>query len=159
LRRDPPPDLAIEVDVTSSSLDRMAIYAALRVPELWRLEGDVLQFFVLQANGKYKETDRSKAFPQVTPADLMRFVVRARRSGDQHRVLRDFRKWVRSWKLIPPFGRPPFFPLPCRSRWHFVGEPLLPLLCCNAVGSGGPEGVQEPPQFAFESKANFVAAL
>jgi Uma2 family endonuclease len=98
LRRDPPPDLAIEVDVTNSSLNRMAIYAALRVPELWRLEGDVLQFFILQANGKYKETERSKAFPQVTPADLMRFVVRGRRAGDQHRILRDFRKWVRKIK-------------------------------------------------------------
>ena len=36
LRVDPPPDLAIEVDVTSSSLNRLAIYAALGVPEVWR---------------------------------------------------------------------------------------------------------------------------
>src|SRR5438132_343667 len=35
LRRDPPPDLAIEVDVTRSSLDRLSIYAALLVPEVW----------------------------------------------------------------------------------------------------------------------------
>ena len=36
-RTDPPPDLAIEVDITHSSLDRMAIYAKLRVPEVkWR---------------------------------------------------------------------------------------------------------------------------
>src|SRR5256885_179871 len=33
---DPPPDLAIEIDVTSSSVDRMGIYAKLRVPEIWR---------------------------------------------------------------------------------------------------------------------------
>src|ERR1700674_3812031 len=38
LRTDPPPDLAIEVDVTRSSLDRMDIYAALKVPEVWRLQ-------------------------------------------------------------------------------------------------------------------------
>src|SRR6266852_3756938 len=44
LRRDPPPDLAIEVDVTRSSLDRFGIYAALKVPEVWRLDGDVLAF-------------------------------------------------------------------------------------------------------------------
>src|SRR5262249_24092277 len=98
LRRDPPPDLAIEVDVTSSSLNRMAIYAALRVPELWRLEGDVLQFFILQANGKYKESGRSKAFPQVAPGDLMRFTARAPRESNLNRILRDFRKWVRSLK-------------------------------------------------------------
>src|SRR6266478_1708430 len=38
LQRDPPPDLAVEVDVTSSSLDRLDIYATLGVPEIWRLE-------------------------------------------------------------------------------------------------------------------------
>ena len=36
---DPPPDLAIEVDITSSSLNRMEIYAELRVPEVWRYDG------------------------------------------------------------------------------------------------------------------------
>ena len=42
LRRDPPPDLVIEVDVTHSSVPRMPIYAALGVPEVWRLaEGAV----------------------------------------------------------------------------------------------------------------------
>src|SRR5262249_36748647 len=38
LRTDPPPDLAIETDVTHSSMDRLSIYAALGVPEVWRLE-------------------------------------------------------------------------------------------------------------------------
>jgi Uma2 family endonuclease len=102
LRRDPPPDLAIEVGVSSSSLNRMAIYAALGVPELWRLEGDLLQFFILQANGNYKETGRSKAFPQVTSDDLVRFLARARRESDLNRVLRDFRKWIRSRKRAKP---------------------------------------------------------
>ena len=36
---DPPPDLSLEIDITSSSLDRMAIYAALKVPEVWRFDG------------------------------------------------------------------------------------------------------------------------
>jgi Uma2 family endonuclease len=98
LKRDPPPDLAIEVDVTRSSLNRLRIYAALRVPELWRLEGDILEFLILQANGKYKKSGRSKAFPQVTPADLLPFVLRARRSGDENPIIRDFRKWVRTLK-------------------------------------------------------------
>src|SRR5207302_1383935 len=46
LRTDPPPDLAVEVDVTASSLDRMSIYAALRVPEVWRLSAAGLAFHV-----------------------------------------------------------------------------------------------------------------
>lgn len=98
LRRDPPPDLAIEIDLTHSSLDSMAIYAALRVPELWRVQGDIMQFFVLQENGKYKQVERSKAFPQITPTDLMRFVVRIHQEGDENPIIRDFRKWVRGLK-------------------------------------------------------------
>ena len=39
---DPPPDLVIEVDITRSSLDKLSIYAALRVPEVWRYtDGEV----------------------------------------------------------------------------------------------------------------------
>ena len=43
LRRDPPPDLVIEVDWTHSSLDRLAIFAALLVPEVWRFDGQILR--------------------------------------------------------------------------------------------------------------------
>jgi Uma2 family endonuclease len=44
LRVDPPPDLAIEVDIKRSSLDRMSIYAALAVPEVWRVSSEGLTF-------------------------------------------------------------------------------------------------------------------
>lgn len=40
---DPPPDLALEIDITHSSLDRMAIYAGLKILEVWRLEGNTLE--------------------------------------------------------------------------------------------------------------------
>jgi Uma2 family endonuclease len=98
LRRDPPPDLAIEIDVTHSSLDRTAIYAALRVPEFWRVHGEDMQFFALQENGKYKQVEKSRIFPAITPADLMRFLVRIYEEGDENPIIRDFRKWVRSLK-------------------------------------------------------------
>jgi len=95
LRRDPPPDLAIEIDVTSSSLDRMAIYAALKVPELWPLDGDVLTFHVLGQDGNYQVAATSFAFPLVTPADLLVFLQQARQFGDENAVLRQFREWIR----------------------------------------------------------------
>jgi Uma2 family endonuclease len=38
LRTDPPPDLVLEVDVSRSSLNRLGIYAALKVAEVWMLE-------------------------------------------------------------------------------------------------------------------------
>ncbi len=95
LRTDPPPDLAIEVAVTHGSLDRLGIYAALQVPEVWRLDGDVLTFHVLGSDGKYTAADRSRAFPQVAPADLFGFLQQARQAGDENAVIRQFRVWIR----------------------------------------------------------------
>jgi Uma2 family endonuclease len=53
LRRDPPPDLALEIDITHSSLNRLAIYAALAIPEVWRLEGTSLACYLLGSDGRY----------------------------------------------------------------------------------------------------------
>jgi Uma2 family endonuclease len=96
LRRDPPPDLAIEVDVTHSSLDRMGIYAALGVPEVWRLDGDSLTFQTLNARGTYRRASHSRSFPHVSPVDLLPFVLEARLAGDENPVLQRFREWVRN---------------------------------------------------------------
>jgi len=94
LRRDPPPDLAVETDVTSSSLDKMAIYAALRVPEVWRLDQPVLTFQVLQADGSYAASNRSLALPLLTPTDVMGFL-NLRGQLDETSVVCQFRDWVR----------------------------------------------------------------
>jgi Uma2 family endonuclease len=94
LRVDPPPDLAVEVDVTSSSLDRMAIYAALGVPEVWRLDnGRDLSFQVLQADGTYAASARSLAFPLLAAADLLPFL--ALRGDEENSIIRQFRAWLR----------------------------------------------------------------
>ena len=95
LPRDPPPDLAIEVDVTHSSMDRLSIYATLGVPEIWRLDGDELTFHVLDDDGQYVIAKRSRSFPIVTPADLLRFLNQGRQAGDQNPVIRRFRDGVR----------------------------------------------------------------
>jgi Uma2 family endonuclease len=102
LRVDPPPDLAIEVDVTHSSLDRMGIYAALGVPEVWRLDnGRDLSFQVLQADGTYAASPSSRAFPQIAPADLLQFL--ALRGGEENAIVRQFREWLRQ---RPPGANP-----------------------------------------------------
>ncbi|MCI0463628.1 MAG: Uma2 family endonuclease [Gemmataceae bacterium] len=95
LRTDPPPDLAVEVDVSHSSLDRLSIYAALRVPEVWRLEGDTLTFHVLQPDGNYRTSATSQSFPQITPADLLSYLQQARQAADENAVVRQFRDWLR----------------------------------------------------------------
>jgi Uma2 family endonuclease len=95
LRKDPPPDLSVEVDVTHSSMDRMGIYAALGVPEVWQLDADTLTFHVLDEKGTYQSVPNSRSFPLVTPADLMRFLQQARQAGDENAVVRQFREWIR----------------------------------------------------------------
>ncbi len=95
LRTDPPPDLAVEVDVTHSSLDRLRIYAALGVPEVWRLEGDVLTFYTRRTNRTCESVATSLAFPFLTPADLLPFVQQARQAGDDNTVIQQFQSWVR----------------------------------------------------------------
>jgi Uma2 family endonuclease len=95
LSRDPPPDLAIEVDVTSSSMNRMDIYAALRVPEVWRLKSDVLTFHVLCADGKYSISATSRSFPLVSPGDILSFLKHARQANNVNPVVREFRAWIR----------------------------------------------------------------
>lgn len=94
LRVDPPPDLALEVDITHSSLDRLEIYARLGVPEVWRFDGKVLTFHVLGNDGRYVEAADSKAFPGVRPADLLAFLA-LRGQADENDILRQFRAWVR----------------------------------------------------------------
>lgn len=64
--RDPPPDLAVEIDVTSSSVDRLHIYASLGVPEVWRFGEEQLSFWRLQSSGKYVRSVRSRAFPMLS---------------------------------------------------------------------------------------------
>ena len=99
---DPPPDLAIEVEITRSLLDRMGIYAGLRVPEIWRYDGESLHFCILGVNGKYKEKDRSRAFPFLHTKDLLRFL--AETEAENHTALmRSFHEWVRA-TLVPQFG-------------------------------------------------------
>jgi Uma2 family endonuclease len=94
LRRDPPPDLALEIDVTRSSLDRMAIYSALRVPEVWRFDGQSLTFLVRGPDGAYSAQTHSLAFPQIAAADLMVFLT-MRGQSDENAIVRQFRAWLR----------------------------------------------------------------
>jgi Uma2 family endonuclease len=107
LRVHPPPDLAIEVDVSSQSLGRFPIYSKLGVAELWRLDGDDLRFHQLGANKKYVEVPTSPTFAGVAPGDLMAFVKRARAAADQNVVSEDFRAWVRQRAAGQPQQPPP----------------------------------------------------
>ena len=105
LRTDPPPDLAIEVDVTHSSLDRLSIYAALGVPEVWRFDGNTLIFYLRGTGRSFTGSAASLSFPLVTPTDLLGFLQQGRQAGDENAVLRQFRAWIR--QRVASAGAPP----------------------------------------------------
>ncbi|MFH1266756.1 MAG: Uma2 family endonuclease [Planctomycetota bacterium] len=97
---DPPPDLVVEVEITRGVIDRMPIYAALGVPEVWRYDGATLRVEQLQADGTYAPTERSAALPMVTLADMQRFLDE-RNSTDETSWIRSFRAVVRAWRERP----------------------------------------------------------
>lgn len=89
---DPPPDLAIEVDVTSKT--GLDAYRALGVPELWRFENGQLQISLLQ-NGQYQNANFSPHFPNFPIIDgISQFLNRSQTEG-RSPTLKAFRQWVR----------------------------------------------------------------
>ncbi len=91
LRVDPPPDLVIEVDITSPSLNKFPIFAALGVPEVWRYDGERVSIFCLRAGG-YTEQAASTMLPKVTGAVLTEFV-----QSSQQVKRREWLRTVRTW--------------------------------------------------------------
>jgi len=89
---DPPPDLAIEVDVTSKT--QLSAYEALAVPELWQFSQGRLKINVLQA-GKYVESSVSPIFPNFPIIEGVSQFVQMSLSQGSSAALRAFRKWVR----------------------------------------------------------------
>ena len=68
LDRDPPPDLALEVDLTSfSSIDE---YEAIAIPELWIYRNQTLNIYVLE-DGKYQDSHKSRLFPSLPLKELL----------------------------------------------------------------------------------------
>ena len=93
LQNDPAPDLVVEIDRTSSALDRFAIYAALGVPEIWRLARRQLRIYLLVGD-RYEESPISSVFPFLPATTLSEFVARGLKEGER-KVARAFRDWVR----------------------------------------------------------------
>ncbi len=91
LEVDPPPDLAVEVDITSLSIPRLPIYAALGLPEVWRFDGERLEFLSLVA-GEYGAVEQSLVLPGVRPDDLIMLLGQVSEMGET-----SWAKYVRRW--------------------------------------------------------------
>jgi Uma2 family endonuclease len=99
LSDDPPPDLALEVELSGPWIEKMPIYADLGVPEVWCYDGESLRIMLLHANGRYAQAPRSAAFPFLPLVEIERFLAR-RNETDETSWIRGFREWVRN--LTPP---------------------------------------------------------
>lgn len=76
----PPPDIVLEVDITSPSLDKFGLYFAARVPEVWRYDGARMSFHVL-AGERYETAAHSLCFPHLSSAMLERYLTVGREQG------------------------------------------------------------------------------
>src|ERR671933_888233 len=89
----PPPDLAVESDYTSSSLNKFTIYASLGVPELWRYRNKTLQVYRL-VEGKYEQYTQSPTFPFLPIVEVPGFIEQSKTIG-QRSAVRSFKTRIR----------------------------------------------------------------
>jgi len=87
----PPPDLAIEIDVTSSSIPRLPIYASFGVPEVWRYDGE--NFTILRLGKKgYRPVKSSLLFPMLPVHEVLAWIQLGERTADGV-MLKEVQRW------------------------------------------------------------------
>ncbi|MBW4616386.1 MAG: Uma2 family endonuclease [Desmonostoc vinosum HA7617-LM4] len=93
LATDPPPDLVLEVEYSRPKVDKLSLYAAMKIPEFWRYNSIILRIYTLN-NGQYTEVEASPTFRGVPVKEIPRFIQESRKIG-QLAAKRVFRDWVR----------------------------------------------------------------
>ncbi len=93
-QQDPPPDLVVEIDITSFSDNSLEVYRDLQVPEVWIYNGKILQINLLQ-NQEYIISEQSLAFPNLPILEITQFLEQAL-TGDYLDLVKAFRIWVKS---------------------------------------------------------------
>lgn len=101
---DPPPDLAVEVDLSGKGRNKLAVYAAFGVPEVWWFDGRRLQVFVLEhgamavgsaAEGRYIEQESSVSFPGLPLVEIERVLAKLG-TDSETKLVKAFRDWVQA---------------------------------------------------------------
>lgn len=90
---DPPPDLALEIDITSRT--HLNIYEGLKVPEVWRFENGILQINILE-NGVYVESKSSLNFANLPLIAVIPQYLENSRTIGRNATLKAFRNWLNS---------------------------------------------------------------
>ena len=91
---DPPPDVAVEIDMSNDSIDKFPIYAAIGVPEIWRYDGKASRFYRLVGES-YEVMRESVAFPSFTAEDFGQYLERSVVEG-QTAAAKAFRRMLRA---------------------------------------------------------------
>ena len=100
LSTDPPPDLAIEVEVSRGGRGKLKLYEAFGVPEAWRYDGKTIQVYQLGSEGRYASQPTSRAFPGF-PFDEVQRVLSQIGTASETALVKSFRRWVRANALAP----------------------------------------------------------
>ena len=95
LNRDPPPDLVLEIDLTSKSLPRFPIYVALGVPEIWCYDAGEITIYLLE-DDRYIESEQSSIFPTLPITDIPNLIETHRQDG-RRAIRRVIRNWVQKY--------------------------------------------------------------
>ena len=92
LSSDPPPDLAIEIDITNRT--KLGNYLLLRVPELWRYTRKGFQINLIEGD-RYIESQTSPNFPNIPIVELIERHVKQVQTEGRSKAIRAFKKWVK----------------------------------------------------------------
>lgn len=93
LNIDPPPDLALEIDITSRT--RFDNYEVLGVKELWRFNGTELEINVLES-GRYIQVDESPHFTGFPLNELIPQYLERSKTEGRNKIIKEFRSWVKT---------------------------------------------------------------
>ncbi len=88
---DSPPDLAIEIDITSRT--HFDNYEKLGVPELWRFDGKELTILILE-NGSYLESQISRQFPKLPIKQIIPEYLEKSKQDGRNKTMKAFRQWL-----------------------------------------------------------------
>lgn len=98
--KDFPPDLVVEVDITSSSRSRLNIYKSMGVPEIWRYNRQGLAILQLH-QGEYVECKYSSTFALLSAEILEDFLEHGKRSKNHNSLINELRMWLRNQNNMP----------------------------------------------------------
>jgi Uma2 family endonuclease len=92
---DPPPDLAIETDVTSKTT--LDAYEAIGVPELWIYNSGRLKIYGLE-DGKYIELEISPTLPEIDVAQIVPDIVERSWKVGSYQALEELEESIATFK-------------------------------------------------------------